>query len=297
MTRCKVHRCTGKAEVCKAHVDAMLLHRVTGKDPGDVVPIHCCTDASCNVPGCMGLGREARDAAIGPETMADAYSRQRDLSARICGREPEFDVADTMGPVGRGLLDMDGAGGSFVELDPIDPDQELDGPTEAEKQHLGPWWGRAAGTRGGAVDVVETARGSTGDIEVRYTVPLLDDEEELLAGVPDPRVCRVCQCTTERACSPSCYWAEVDLCSVCAELDTPLGRAAVGTVRAARELTVDLKARNLAEQELEQLKRKWEGLYTGTGRKRDRTGLILVTVLVVSILGVWGLLAWFLLAS
>jgi hypothetical protein len=33
----------------------------------------------------------------------------------------------------------------------------------------------------------------------------------------DPRECRECGCTDERACPGGCYWVEDDLCSACAE--------------------------------------------------------------------------------
>jgi hypothetical protein len=38
----------------------------------------------------------------------------------------------------------------------------------------------------------------------------------LVVGVlGDLRVCRVCGCTQDRACSPPCYWVDADLCSSC----------------------------------------------------------------------------------
>lgn len=35
------------------------------------------------------------------------------------------------------------------------------------------------------------------------------------------QVCRVCGCTWENACPGGCYWIEQDLCSECAEKETP----------------------------------------------------------------------------
>jgi hypothetical protein len=50
----------------------------------------------------------------------------------------------------------------------------------------------------------------------------LDARELATAYVPlprvtDGRVCRVCRCTDEAACLSGCWWAEVDLCSSCAD--------------------------------------------------------------------------------
>lgn len=40
-------------------------------------------------------------------------------------------------------------------------------------------------------------------------------------------VCRVCGCRQECACQQGCYWVETDLCSVCAERESPEGKAFV----------------------------------------------------------------------
>jgi hypothetical protein len=42
-----------------------------------------------------------------------------------------------------------------------------------------------------------------------------------MSNVFDVRTCRVCGCTDDNACPPTCWWVAEDLCSTCDSIETP----------------------------------------------------------------------------
>lgn len=57
------------------------------------------------------------------------------------------------------------------------------------------------------------------DLEgVRRAISVLQMAEKRLTPEPAAeRQCRACGCTDARACWPTCWWVEPDLCSMCAK--------------------------------------------------------------------------------
>jgi len=54
--------------------------------------------------------------------------------------------------------------------------------------------------------------------EQQYADGFIDFEgDAILVGESDEPECRVCHCTQDNPCPGGCIWAQVDLCSACAQ--------------------------------------------------------------------------------